>query len=130
MLPRVSTTSKTSETFVIWHNPRCSKSRQTLARLEQAGVTPTVRRYLDDPPSAAELRAAARRLEGGAAALIRRKEAEFKSLGLADKLKAGDDEALLEAMATHPRLIERPLVQRGERAVLGRPPESVDALLT
>ncbi len=126
MLARVSTSA---DTFVIWHNPRCSKSRQTLARLEQAGVTPTVRRYLDDPPSAAELRTAAARLEGGAAALIRRKEALFKSLGLADALKAGDDDALLTAMATHPRLIERPLVQRGERAVLGRPPENVDALL-
>ena len=56
--------------LTIFHNPRCSKSRQTLARLEQAGVTPTVRRYLDDPPSEAELRAAARRLEGGAAALL------------------------------------------------------------
>ncbi|MCA9715630.1 MAG: arsenate reductase (glutaredoxin) [Myxococcales bacterium] len=114
---------------VIWHNPRCTKSRQTLARLEAAGVTPTVRRYLDDPPTLAELRAAAGRLEGGAAALIRRKEAEFRELGLAASLAAGDDDALLRAMAAHPRLIERPLVLRGARAALGRPPENVDALL-
>ncbi|MBY6091904.1 arsenate reductase (glutaredoxin) [Maritimibacter alkaliphilus] len=106
---------------VIWHNPRCTKSRETLALLEARGITPEVRRYLDDPPTLDELRAAREALGLPAEQMIRRKEALFKELNLA----GADEEALLAAMAEHPKLIERPVVFQNGRAALGRPPEEV-----
>lgn len=108
----------------IWHNPRCSKSRATLALLESLGVAPEVRLYLRDPPSEAELRAALAALRRPARALVRTAEPAFRDLGLAT---AGED-ALVAAMAAHPELIERPLVLHRGRAALGRPPEAVRAL--
>ncbi|RAL23994.1 arsenate reductase (glutaredoxin) [Lujinxingia litoralis] len=111
--------------LTIWHNPRCSKSRQTLQLLEEHGAELTVRRYLDDPPSVDELRHALTLLGIDAAGLVRRKEALFKELDLKD---AADD-ALIEAMATHPKLIERPLVLSEGDAAIGRPPEDVLRLL-
>ena len=113
--------------FVIWHNPRCSKSRQTLALLQERGITPTVRRYLDEPPGAAELEEALRALEMAPRELMRTKEGLYRELGLDDE--GLDDQALITAMAEHPRLIERPVVLRGARAALGRPPEAVLVLL-
>jgi arsenate reductase len=110
---------------IIWHNPRCSKSRQTLALLEEAGVEIQIRRYLDDPPTRTELVAALTALQVGPEGLVRHKEALFGELGLS----LGSPDGLLDAMATHPRLIERPLVISGDRAALGRPPESVLTLL-
>ena len=114
--------------FEIWHNPRCSKSRQTLARLEDAGVTPTIFRYLDEPVSAGQLRAALKALGfDDPRALMRTKEAVYKELGLAE---VSAPEALISAMVANPILIERPLVIRdGAKAALGRPPEQIDALL-
>lgn len=109
---------------VIWHNPRCSKSRETLALLQARGIVPEVRLYLQDPPTAAELRAALTALGRPAAALVRRGEALFRDLGLAT---AGEG-TLIAAMAAHPALIERPLVLHGDTAALGRPPEAVLAL--
>lgn len=111
--------------LTIWHNPRCSKSRQTLARLEAAGHTPQVRTYLTDPPSLPELREALARLGGPAKGILRQGEDDWKASGL----DADDDEAVLKAIAANPRLLERPIVLSGDRAVLGRPPENVDALL-
>ena len=107
----------------IYHNPRCSKSRQTLALLEERGVELTVVEYLKNPPTAAELRGLLNKLGLAAKDLVRRSEAVYKELGLADRLD--DDDALVEAMAEHPTLIERPIVVVGQKARLGRPPEQV-----
>lgn len=106
----------------IWHNPRCSKSRQTLALVEARDASVTVRRYLDDPPTADELRAVLDQLGIEPRALMRTNEPEYRELGLAD---VTDHDALIDAMAQHPRLIERPVVIVGDRARLGRPPEDV-----
>lgn len=115
-----------SPTLTIWHNPRCSKSRQTLALLEERGVDLSVRRYLDEPPDVAELSAVLARLGLEPGQLVRRKEALFKELDLAH----ADDQTLLQAMAAHPRLIERPIVIADDDAAIGRPPEDVLRLLT
>lgn len=106
----------------IWHNPRCSKSRQTLALLEERGITPTVRLYLDDAPSADELRNVLKKLGKAPRDLMRTGEAIYKELGLKDVVGDG---VLIEAMAAHPKLIERPVVLAGDKAALGRPPEAV-----
>ncbi|TCP41276.1 arsenate reductase (glutaredoxin) [Rhodovulum marinum] len=106
----------------IWHNPRCSKSRAALALLEARGISPVVRRYLDAPPSLAELRAARDALGLPVIAMMRPKDKLFRDLGLA---RDDDDETLLAAMAAHPALIERPIVFAGNRAALGRPPEAI-----
>ena len=109
-------------TTTIWHNPRCSKSRQTLALLEERGISPTVRLYLDDTPSTSEVAEVLQQLGIKPWELLRRGEQVFKELGL-DKDAA--DEALIEAMSANPILIERPIVINGGDAALGRPPESV-----
>lgn len=108
--------------LTIWHNPRCSKSRQTLALLEENGHQPDVRRYLDDAPSEAEIRAVAAALGLAPIDMMRRGEAEFKAEGLS---KDSDDDTLFAAMARLPKLIERPIVITGDKAAIGRPPESV-----
>ena len=108
-------------TTTIWHNPRCSKSRQTLALLEERGISPIVRLYLDDAPSTSEVAEVLQQLGIKPWELLRRGEKVFKELGL-DK---DADEALIEAMSANPILIERPIVIHGGDAALGRPPESV-----
>ncbi|MCC5885832.1 MAG: arsenate reductase (glutaredoxin) [Gammaproteobacteria bacterium] len=110
---------------VIWHNPRCSKSRATLALLEERGIEPEIVLYLEQPPTAAELQRVIGMLGIAPAGLIRRGEQTYKELGLA----AADANALIAAMAEHPILIERPLVIHGQRAALGRPPEQVLEIL-
>ncbi len=109
-------------TLTIWHNPRCSKSRQTLALLEENRHTPQVRRYLDDAPSEAELRAAAAALNVPVIKMMRTGEAEFKAEGLT---RESPDDALFAAMARVPKLIERPIVFANGKAAIGRPPEAV-----
>ena len=111
---------------IIWHNPRCSKSRQTLALIEERGVTPQVRRYLDDAPSKAEIRAALAALGLKPIDAMRTKEKEFKDIGLS---KDSDDATLIRAMSQVPKLIERPIVFAGGKARLGRPPEQVLEIL-
>ena len=114
------------ETLTIYHNPRCSKSRDALALLQERGVPVRIIEYLKTPPSRRELAALRKQLDLPAAQWIRRNEAEFKGAGLtADSSEA----ELLDAMAKHPVLIERPIVVRGARAVVGRPPERVLDLL-
>ncbi len=110
----------------IYHNPRCSKSRATLALLEERGVQPEVVLYLENPPDAAALRELLGKLQISAAQLLRRGEADWKALGLGVD---APEEQLIAAMASHPKIIERPIVVLGDRAVLGRPPENVLALL-
>lgn len=107
----------------IYHNPRCSKSRQTLELLEKRGITPTVIRYLETPPDESTLRDLLRQLGIPAVELLRTGEDEYKSLGLAGKLD--DEDALVAAMAGHPKLIQRPIVVVNGKARLGRPPEAV-----
>lgn len=110
----------------IWHNPRCSKSRQALKLLQERGLSPTERRYLDDAPSLDELRAARDALGVSAVEMMRVKEKRFSELGLS---RTDDDDTLLRAMAENPILIERPIVFAGGRAAIGRPPEVVLDLL-
>lgn len=112
----------------IWHNPRCSKSRETLALLEDAAVEPTVRRYLDEPPTADELRTVLDRLGMQPWELIRTGEATYKDLGMRD-WDRDDPGPWIEAMVANPVLIERPVVIDGDRAVVGRPPSNVQDLL-
>lgn len=111
----------------LYHNPRCSKSRDTLELLRERGIEPTIIYYLDTPPSAEELRALLAMMESSARELLRTGESEYAKLGLADAGKS--EEQLVEAMANHPRLIERPIFVHAGRAVLGRPPERVLDLL-
>ena len=109
----------------IYHNPRCSKSRQTLALIEERGIEPNIVEYLVSPPSKETLTELLGLLGLSAHQLARPKEDIFKELNLRD----ADDEALISAMVEHPIIIERPIVVSGGRAVLGRPPENVLELL-
>ncbi len=109
----------------IYHNPRCSKSRETLKLIEDRGIMPTVVEYLKSPPTADELRRILALLGKAPRDILRRKEAAEAGID-ADTL---DDEALLRAMVARPAVIERPIVVAGDRAALGRPPESVAAIL-
>ena len=111
----------------LYHNPRCSKSRGALELLNERGIQPRVIAYLDTPPSADELRNLLRMLALPARALLRTGEEEYTALGLADA--ALSEDALIAAMAAHPRLIERPVFVHRGRAVIGRPPEQVLTLL-
>ena len=112
--------------ITLWHNPRCSKSRQTLALIEAAGVEVTLRRYLEDAPTRDEIIAARDALGLPAIKMMRTGETLFKELGLR---KDSPEETLIDAMAAHPILIERPIAFANGRAVIGRPPEAVQALL-
>jgi len=113
-------------TVSIYHNPRCSKSRQTLALLEEKGMSPEIILYLETPPTKTELKALVAKL--GLASprdMMRKKEAPYKELSLAD----ASDAALIDAIAAHPILLERPIVVSGDKATIGRPPENVLAVL-
>ena len=112
--------------FTIYHNPRCSKSRQTLDLLEQHNIQPEIVLYLENPPTAAELAAILRKLDVRAEDLLRKGEEIYKNLELKS---IADQMALIDAMAEHPKLIERPIVVKGNKAVLGRPPENVLELI-
>lgn len=108
---------------VIYHNPRCSKSRQTLQLLEERGVQPEVVEYLKTPPDRAELRRILQLLGKSPRELMRTQEAEYKASGADDS--ALSDDALIDLMLAHPKLIERPIVVTAAGAAIGRPPESV-----
>jgi arsenate reductase len=108
--------------ITIWHNPRCSKSRQPLALLEERGLDVTVRKYLEDAPTADELSEAQAKLGVAVIDMMRPKEKLFKELGLS---KDDSDDTLIAAMAANPSLIERPVVFANGKAALGRPPENV-----
>jgi arsenate reductase len=112
--------------LVLLHNPRCSKSRAALALLEERGVSFVVRRYLDDPLSKPELDELARRLGRPPREWIRSKEAAYADAGLSEHSAADE---LTSAMAAAPILMERPVLIRGGRAAVGRPPETILSLL-
>lgn len=107
----------------IYHNPRCSKSRQTLALLEERAVEVEVVEYLKTPPSPESLALILQALEMKPAELLRTSEAEYKDLAL--KTFSGTEQELISIMVQHPKLIERPIVINGDRARIGRPPEAV-----
>jgi arsenate reductase len=114
--------------IVIFHNPRCSKSRQTLALLEGSGVVPEVVLYLETPPSIADLKQVLAKLSMAPRELMRKGEAEYKDNDF--KNDSLSDADLLAAMVKFPKLIERPIVIKGDKAKIGRPPESVLELLS
>lgn len=110
----------------IYHNPRCSKSRQTLEILIQRNITPRVIKYLETPPNIDELKSLMVKLGiTQVREMVRTKEVLYKELGLA----SADDETLLKAIAAHPKLLERPIVVSNNKAKLGRPPEQVIEIL-
>lgn len=111
----------------IYHNPRCSKSRATLQLLEEHGVQPTVVHYLETPPDVATLDRLLKLLGLEPRELMRRNEDEYQQAGLDNPALSRTQ--LLEAMINTPKLIERPIVVRGDQAVIGRPPENVLTLL-
>lgn len=110
----------------LYHNPRCSKSRATLELLQENGVEPSVRRYLDEPLSDAEIRTLLKKLDVSPIDMMRTKEPEFKEQGLS---KDSDDETLIAAMVNTPKLMERPIAETEAAAAIGRPPENVLELL-
>ena len=112
----------------IYHNPRCSKSRQTLALLEERGVQPRIVEYLKTPPSEGEIREILAMLGIGAADLLRTGEPEYGELGLGGT--AVTEEERIRAMNSHPRLMQRPIVVCGRQARIGRPPEQVLEIVT
>ena len=112
--------------ITIWHNPRCSKSRASLALLEENGVTPEQVLYLETPPSTDQITQTLSYLNAKAIDIMRTTEPTFKTLNLSKDL---DELVLIEAMVNNPILIERPIVIAGNQAVIGRPPENVLTLL-
>lgn len=113
--------------LVIYHNPRCSKSRQTLALIEEKAAEVNVVKYLENTPSVEELAELVKKLGfESARELMRTKEDIYKELDLKNE---NDEQALLNAMHANPKLIERPIVVKGDKAVLGRPPENALELI-
>jgi arsenate reductase len=111
--------------LTLWHNPRCSKSRAALALLAERGIEPEIRLYLKTPPTVPEVLALADRLGRPLREILRRKEPPYRALNLA----VADDVTLAAAVAENPILLERPILDTGTRAILGRPPESILVLL-
>jgi len=107
----------------IWHNPKCSKSRETLALLQERGIEPNIRLYLEDPPDAQALQRVLEILSMQPRQLMRTNEGIYQELGLDDASMS--DSALIDAMVNNPILIERPVVLRAQSAAIGRPPQSV-----
>ncbi len=113
--------------IVIYHNPRCGKSRDTLKLIRDAGIEPEVVEYLKTPPTVTELDAVLKKLKLSPQEVMRKGEAVYKELGLGERLLSREE--ALQVLVDNPILIERPIVIRGSTAVLGRPPENVAALL-
>lgn len=122
----VNSPGKTLDEVTIYHNPRCSKSRQTLALIEAAGVSPTVVKYLDTPVSRDTLADWVTRSGLPASAFLRPGEKQAKALGITAK---SDPDAILDAIAQYPALMERPVVVTEKGVILGRPPENVKDVL-
>jgi arsenate reductase len=114
-------------TVTIWHNPRCSKSRQTLDLLKSKGVAPKIREYLKEPPSKAEVEKLLEQVGGDPRELIRDGEAEFRELKLKKATLIRAD--IVKAIVARPVLLQRPVVVKGAHAAIGRPPEAVLSIL-
>ena len=115
-----------AQKITIYHNPRCSKSRQALALLEESSKDFTVVEYLKEPPTAVELKTLLKHLGLQPHDIVRAKEAEYKEAGLSS---SSSDKAVIAALVKYPKLLERPIVVCGGKAVVGRPPEKVLELL-
>ena len=113
--------------ITIYHNPRCSKSRQTLQLLQNKGIEPTIIEYLKTPPDAETLDTILTMLDMQPRELMRKQEAEYKEQGLNDDSLSRDQ--LIQAMTEYPKIIERPIVVSNDRAAIGRPPENVEKIL-
>ena len=113
--------------WTIYHNPRCSKSRDSLALLQEKGIAPEVVLYLEHAPKPAELQQLLQQLDLPARALLRENEPEYAELGF-DRNEASELQ-ILRAISQHPRLLQRPIISNGRRAVIGRPPENLLSLL-
>lgn len=111
----------------IYHNPRCSKSRQTLAILEENGISPEIILYLENTPDAETISSLLKKLNISARELLRKGEDAYKTLNLKDTSLS--DDVLINKMTEYPKLIERPIVVKGDSAVLGRPPENALKLI-
>jgi len=111
----------------LYHNPRCSKSREALALLEARGCTPEVFLYLETPPTAKQLKILLAQLDINARQLLRKTEDIYKELNLANEKLS--DAALIKAMVANPKLIERPIFINADKAIIGRPPENVLTIL-
>lgn len=117
-----------TQRVTIYHNPRCSKSRETLTLLQEQGIEPQIIQYLDTPPDAATLKTLLKELGfSSARQLMRHKEDLYKELNLADESLTEDQ--LIDSMVNHPKLIERPIVVKGKKARIGRPPEQILEIL-
>ena len=112
--------------YSIYHNPRCSKSRQVLQTLRDAGIEPEVIEYLKSPPTVTQLKALLRALAIPAHGLLRTKESAYKEASLS---KGSSERDVLNAIATNPILLERPIVVAGKRAVIARPAERVNEVI-
>jgi len=113
--------------LTLYHNPRCSKSRGALELLEARGLTPNVVRYLETPLNAAQIKALLGKLGISARQLLRTGEDEYKMLQLANESLS--EAQLIDAIAQHPKLMERPILEVGDKALIGRPPENILELL-
>ncbi len=111
----------------IYHNPRCSKSRQTLELIRNKGIEPEIVEYLDTPPSANKMKQLLSLLNMDPTQIMRKGEAIYKELGLKDADLSHAE--LIKTLIENPKLIERPIVVNGDKAALGRPPENVLAIL-
>ena len=113
--------------FIIYHNPRCSKSRQTLQLLREAGIEPTIVEYLKTPLAKDQLRNISQLLGLRPKDFVRKSESDFKDNDLSKSIE--DDNKIIDAMSLFPKIIERPIVVSGGKAVIGRPPENVQKLI-
>lgn len=113
--------------YILYHNPRCSKSRQALQLLRDHGIEPTIIEYLQTPLNAAELTALLKKLKLSARDILRDGESEFTQHNLADPAKS--ERELIDAIVAHPILLQRPIVEHGTQAVVGRPTENILNLL-
>ena len=111
----------------IYHNPRCSKSRETLALIKSQGIEPEVILYLNTPPNASTINELLEKLNMTARDIIRTGEAAYKANNLKDPSLS--EQILIEAIVAYPKLLERPIVVKGDKAIIGRPPENVLSLL-
>jgi len=110
-------------TVTLYHNPRCSKSRAVLALLEENDIDTEIIYYMDNPPDGRQLNRLLKKLGLGVRDILRRNEPEYEELGLDDEDLA--DEIVLDILTKHPRLLQRPIIVAGDRAIIGRPPENV-----
>ncbi|MEC8951464.1 MAG: arsenate reductase (glutaredoxin) [Pseudomonadota bacterium] len=115
------------EPIIIYHNPQCSKSRKALTLLKENGVNPEIIYYLDNPPTLLELKDLVNKLDLGLRDILRIREPEYSELLLSNESLS--EEMLFDIVCKHPNLIQRPIIIRGNRAVLGRPPENVLSFL-